>query len=157
MLGTRSRGRKRVLVLDVDRPEVVAAYRAADLFMFGSLLECSPIVLFEAAAARTPFITTACGNAAEIASWTGSGVVVDSHIRADGTVRASPDLMASHIERLWHDGDERAAMAEAGYRAWTHKFTWERITEAYEDLYARVAGKAVSTAATADHRGRNNR
>ena len=58
-----SLGRKQILLLDLPRKDVVAAYHAADLFVFGSQVECSPLVLFEAMASKTPFITVACGNA----------------------------------------------------------------------------------------------
>src|SRR5439155_1573804 len=58
-------GKKRVLLLNPPRNEVLSAYHAADLFVFGSTIECSPIVLFESAASRTPFVTSDCGNAAE--------------------------------------------------------------------------------------------
>ena len=44
--------RKRVRILDVPRAEVLAAYAAADLFAFGSEVECSPLVLFEAVGLR---------------------------------------------------------------------------------------------------------
>jgi L-malate glycosyltransferase len=51
--------------------ETVAAYQAADLFLFPSDIERSPVVLFEAMASRTPFLTTAVGNAEEIFGWSG--------------------------------------------------------------------------------------
>ena len=77
-----SRARRRVesepTEPDVDRVrqrEVVEAFFAADLFLFPSLIECSPLVLFEAAAAGTPFIATDVGNSREIAEWTGAGLI----------------------------------------------------------------------------------
>jgi L-malate glycosyltransferase len=133
-----SQGRKRVLLLDVQRAEALAAYEAADLFVFGSHLECSPLVLFEAVASRTPFISTACGNAEEIAAWTGGGVIVPSTRNGDGTVRAEPRAMAGMIEELLRDAGGRRNMAEAGFSAWQERFTWDRITDQYERLYQRL-------------------
>ena len=46
-------GEKKVLLLNPPRYEVVSAFHAADIFVFGSKIECSPIVLFEAMASRT--------------------------------------------------------------------------------------------------------
>jgi glycosyltransferase involved in cell wall biosynthesis len=122
-------GRKKVLLLDPPRKDVVAAYCAADLFVFGSKIECSPIVLFEAAASRTPFLSSACGNAAEIAEWTGSGRVL---------AETTPETMARGIEDLLLDKAQLQAMAEAGFRACRDKFTWQGIAKQYEEIYHRL-------------------
>jgi L-malate glycosyltransferase len=134
----RSGGRKRVGVLDVPRDEVLAAYKAADLFVFGSQVECSPLVLFEAVASGTPFVSTAAGNAEEIAEWTGGGVVVPS-TRDDGLISASPDAFAAEIGRLWDDEEERSRLAASGRSRWLEQFTWDRIAERYEEVYERAA------------------
>jgi glycosyltransferase involved in cell wall biosynthesis len=118
-----SRGRKRVILLDVPRSEVLSAYKAADLFVFCSQVECSPLVLFEAAAAGTPFISTAAGNASEIAEWTGAGVVV------------SQEQVAGEIEKLWGDEPERRRRADEGRAAWLREFTWDEIATRYERVY----------------------
>ena len=132
-------GHKRVRVLDSPRTEVLAAYAAADLFVFGSQVECSPLVLFEAVASGTPFISTAAGNAAEIAEWTGGGVVVPSTKR-DGLVNANPDAVAAEVGRLWDDEGERSRLAETGRSRWLEGFTWDRIADRYEAVYERAAG-----------------
>src|SRR4051812_20558489 len=139
-LSTRvaSRGSKRVRVLDVPRDEVLAAYGAADLFVFGSQVEASPLVLFEAAASGTPFISTAAGNAEEIAEWTGAGVVVPSK-RRDGLVTAGAEPFAAELTRLWDDGVGRLRLAESGPSRWLAEFTWDRIAERYESVYERAA------------------
>jgi glycosyltransferase involved in cell wall biosynthesis len=133
-----SRGRKRVIVLDVPRDEVLAAYKAADLFVFGSQVECSPLVLFEAAASATPFVSVGCGNAAEIAEWTGGGVVVASAKR-DGRVVAEPEVLAAEITRLCRDRAGRDRLGESGHARWLRDFTWDRIAARYESVYERAA------------------
>jgi glycosyltransferase involved in cell wall biosynthesis len=134
----RGRGGKRVKLLDPPREEVLAAYKAADLFLFGSQVECSPLVLFEAAASGTPFVSVAAGNAAEIAEWTGAGAVVPSSRLADGRVTAAPEALSAAISRLWEEPGTRRGMAEAGREAWLREFTWERIAGRYEDAYTEV-------------------
>jgi glycosyltransferase involved in cell wall biosynthesis len=131
----RSSGQKKVLLLNLPRPEVVAAFQAADLFVFGSQVEYSPLVLFEALASRTPFVTTACGNAQEIAARSGGGVVVESYEQSSGFVNAHPQVMAQSIEALINNPAERQRMAESGYKAWQERFTWDLITEEYERVY----------------------
>ena len=136
-LGTR--GRRRVILLDPPRDEVLAAYRAADLFVLGSQVEASPLVLYEAAASATPFVSVACGNAAEIAEWTGGGVVVPS-ARREGRVTAAPEALAAEITRIWRDPDAKRRLGEAGRASWLRNFTWDRIAERYERAYLRSAG-----------------
>ncbi len=136
-----SLGRKRVLLLDVPRSETLAAYKAADLFLFGSQLECSPLVLFEAVASKTPFISTACGNAEEIATWTGGGVIVPSKQSGNGTITAEVRAMAMIIEELLFDQHRRETMAEAGFNAWREQFTWGHVADQYERLYETLVEK----------------
>ena len=133
-----TRGRKRLIVLDTPRQQLLAAYKAADLLVFGSQVECSPLVLFEAAAAGTPFISTAAGNAGEIAEWTGGGVVVPSE-RRDGRVHADPDAFAAEVTRLWGDEAARQGLAARGRERWLERFTWDRIADQYEAVYLRMA------------------
>jgi L-malate glycosyltransferase len=134
------RGRKRVIVMDAPREEVLAAYKAADMFVFGSQLECSPLVLFEAAASRTPFISTEAGNASEIAEWTAGGVVVPSE-RRNGRFHASPGAFAFELTRLWNDVSARRRLAERGRERWLQDFTWDRIAGRYESVYLRLSAE----------------
>jgi len=131
-------GRKHVLLLNPPRPDVVAAYHTADLFVFGSNIECSPLVLFEAMASKTPFATVGCGNAEEIVDWSHGGVLVSTNQRPDGMVDAEPEAMARAIEDLILNPDQRRHLAESGYRAWLKRFTWERIAAEYERLYKSI-------------------
>jgi L-malate glycosyltransferase len=131
----RSRGGKRVILLDPPREEVLAAYKAADLFVFGSQVECSPLVLFEAAASGTPFVSVAAGNAAEIAEWTGGGIVVPSKRLADGGFTAAPEAFAEEITRLSADRGARESLSERGRAAWLGDYTWDRIAVSYEQAY----------------------
>jgi glycosyltransferase involved in cell wall biosynthesis len=140
-----SRGRRRALLLDPARDGVIDAYFAADLFMFGSQIECSPLVLFEAAAAGLPFVTVPAGNSAEIAEWTGGGVAVDAP-RIDGKVVGDPDRLAAAASALLADAPRRAAMGAAGRAAWRERYSWEKVTDGYEQLYARLAGPAAPPA-----------
>jgi glycosyltransferase involved in cell wall biosynthesis len=134
-----SLGKKRVLLIHPSRPVVVAAYQAADLFVFGSRVEASPLVLFEAMASRTAFLSTACGNAEEIISWGNSGRLVPTFHLSNGWVDAKVDDFANAIEVLWSEPEERKQMAQNGYEVWKERFTWEKVTAEYERLFRLVA------------------
>ncbi|HSH65442.1 MAG TPA: glycosyltransferase family 4 protein, partial [Bacteroidia bacterium] len=60
---------KKYIITLLNRQDTVAAHKAADLFLFPSQIECSPIVLFEAMAGKTPFLSTDVGNVREIIEW----------------------------------------------------------------------------------------
>jgi glycosyltransferase involved in cell wall biosynthesis len=94
------------------------------------------LVLFEALASRTPFVTSACGNAEEIIQWTHGGVAVPTiEKKSDGTIRTDVGTMARAIEELISDDQKLHQLANAGYRSWRERFTWEKIAIQYEELY----------------------
>ena len=136
-------GRKRVILLDPPRSELVAAYQAADLFVFASNIEYSPLVLFEAMASHTPFLSNACGNAAEIAGWSKGGIIVETEPWTFGRVKTKPEILARAIKDLLKKPDLRQQMANAGYAAWQERFTWEKIAREYEELYMSLLEKRV--------------
>lgn len=114
-------GRRNILFLEqIPRNMVVSAYHEADLFVYGSRTEVFPLVILEAMASKTPFITTDCGNVRELPG----GVVV-----------TSVDDMAERMRELAMKGHDWRSLAEAGRRAWEKKYRWERIVDQYEQLY----------------------
>lgn len=162
------RCRKRILVTSLSRNDTVAAYQSADIFLFPSNIECSPIVLFECMASRTPFLVTDVGNSAEIIEWSdGAGVLLPSAPpsflprygtlldrirekirillgRADDFTAARASLPGSSalLAALCRDADRRRHMAQKGFLSWQKRFTWEGIAREYESLYLRlVKGK----------------
>ena len=52
----------------IERDEIVDAYKRSDIFLFTSRIECSPLVIFESAAAGLPFFSLKVGNTEEISS-----------------------------------------------------------------------------------------
>lgn len=90
----------------------------ADLFLFPSNVECSPIVLFECMASRTPFLATDVGNATEIIALSGGGVCLPTKIARNGESRATIRESAPLLEELSEDSERRRSMAESGFRTW---------------------------------------
>jgi len=107
---------------DIDRQDVLAAYHEADIFLFGSEKECSPLVIVEAKASRTPFVSTDCGNVRE---WKG-GVV------------CAPEKMAVYANRILDEEVIHRSFAEDGWKEWKEKLTWESVIDRYEQLYSRL-------------------
>jgi L-malate glycosyltransferase len=126
---------KRLIVTGLARADTIAAYQQADLFLFPSNIECSPVVLFECMASRTPFLTTDVGNAAEIIRWSGAGRLLPTTKTPKGISHADTARSVGILEEIYADKQVRAAMGEAGFAAWKERYTWEGIAKQYEQLY----------------------
>ncbi|MBL7982741.1 MAG: glycosyltransferase family 4 protein [Flavobacteriales bacterium] len=127
--------RKRIVFLELDRARTVDALKQADLFLFPSNVECSPIVLFEAMAAGVPFLSSRAGNAAEIVAWSNGGWTMPGH--RDAQQRERPDIAAGArmLEEILHDPAKRKEAAQAGHQAWRERFTWRHIAGQYISAY----------------------
>lgn len=129
---------KKVMITSLKREETVAAYKTADLFLFPSNVECSPIVLFECMAAKTAFLTTDVGNAAEIVKWSDAGIVLPTTIDKNGRSYANIDGSVEALNNLYDNDDKRKRLAENGFKTWKEKFGWQVIAKQYEDLYKKL-------------------
>jgi len=129
------KGYKQLIITSLVRSETINAYRQADLVLFPSRIECSPLVLFEAMASKTPFLVTDVGNSKEIISWSKSGLLLPTTINAQGFSYAQINQSAKFLENIYNDKHQREIMAESGYKAWQKQFTWGKITRQYEKLY----------------------
>lgn len=139
----RSRSDIRIMVVDLPRTELVQAYLNSDLFAFASWIEYSPLVLYEAAAAGLPFLSVPVGNAEEIARLTGAGEICPAPRDVHGYTRVEPRVLAEGLSRMAADRSALRAYSEAGRRNWLERYTWERITERYEEILSRlVSGSA---------------
>jgi L-malate glycosyltransferase len=121
------------------RDQVRELLKCADIFVFLSNIEASPLVLFEAAAAGVPFVATAAGNSAEIAKWTGGGIIVKTHGQPNGRVKADLKNSIWQITRLALNKRRRQKLGQTGHRSWQAKFTWAKLTKDYLMLYEDLA------------------
>lgn len=127
--------KKRLLVKDLPRPQLVAAYKAADLFLFPSNIEASPLVLFEAMASKLPFLTADVGNTKEIIRWSGGGLLLPTTKDELGFSHVDIDGSSEMLEAQYKNRSVSKKLGEIGYRVWRKKFTWEIITKEYESIY----------------------
>lgn len=126
---------KSILVKEVDRDKTIASYLEADLFLFPSNVECSPLVLFECMASKTPFLTSDVGNTREIISWCNSGILLPTNKLNNGWGFVNAKKSAGILETIISDKKSLNLMKVSGYNAFILKFTWERIAKEYEGLY----------------------
>lgn len=129
---------KQLKIISLSREETVAAYKAADLFLFPSNIECSPLVLFECLASQTPFLATDAGNVAEIIEWSDGGRLLPTCKDRRGFSRVDIIKAVPMLEEVIENHAQREVMRAAGYKAWLERFTWEKIVEQYEQVYSRL-------------------
>lgn len=101
----------------VSTTELLAAYQAADLFVFPSVAEGFAQVLLESLACGLPILSTTHTAAPDLIEEGQQGFVVDPR---------RPDLLAERIAwALTHRGQLTAMRAEA--RRCAERFTWQRF------------------------------
>ena len=127
--------RKKIIIADLSRDETIKLYNEADLFLFPSNIECSPIVLFECLASKTPFLTTDVGNAKEIISWTNSGVLISTINSSNGFKTVDIDFAVKILEESIDNIRMLKNNSLKSYELFLEKYTWEKISKQYEELY----------------------
>ena len=137
----QSQANKRVLVTNLPRKELTQAFMAADLFVFASNIEYSPLVLFEAAAAGTPFLSVNVGNATEIAQWTGAGIICPSSIDAKGYTKVDEKVLAKTMAALMEQKERLKSLGAIGKRNWQDHYKWENIVRQYEHTFEQLVLK----------------
>jgi len=111
--------------------EMPALYLAADLFVAPSCWEDpSPLVLYEAAAAGLPAVSTKRGGIPEIVQDGVTGWLVDD--------AADTDQLADAISTLLADEDQRQEMGERARQLAEERFSWDYVAERTAEVYHRV-------------------
>lgn len=114
--------RRGVPVLEgYSRQNTIEAFLDADIFLFGSKVECAPLVMYESFASKTLFITTECGNVKDY-----SDIVCLVNTRSEALDIVNDFL--KHPERF-------QGRLEEGYRWFLRELNWEAISLRYEELY----------------------
>ncbi|MDD3012241.1 MAG: glycosyltransferase family 4 protein [Candidatus Gastranaerophilales bacterium] len=129
--------KKQFIVGEFSRERTVALYQEADLFLFPSNIECSPIVLFECMASKTPFLTSDVGNSAEIISWSNAGELLPTTKQTElfGLTFVDIEKSVRILENIFKDYEKRKLYAQNGFKSWKEKFSWEKIAKEYEKMY----------------------
>ncbi len=103
----------------VSFPELLAAYREADLFVFPSLAEGFAHVLLESLASGLPILSTTRTAAPDLIEEGRQGFIVEPR---------RPDLLAARIEWALQNRQQLNEMQLAA-RSCAEQFTWERFQQ----------------------------
>jgi glycosyltransferase involved in cell wall biosynthesis len=113
-----------VRLIDGSAPRAVAqALAAADLFLFTSRVECAPLVILEAMAAGTPWVSFDVGNVSEL----------------DGGIVAGGPRELNEAAGEILDG-RRPELGPQGRTAWETNHRWEDVVGRYESTFQSVLG-----------------
>jgi len=118
----------------LGRKENVSNYlNASDIFILASLWEGLPIALLEAMACGLPVVATNVGGIPEVIKDGLSGFLVDSK---------NSIMLAEKIEYLLNlNIESRKEMGTEGRKIVEEKFSLEKMTENYENLYEELLDK----------------
>jgi glycosyltransferase involved in cell wall biosynthesis len=134
----KTRNKQIIVKNSLPRPDVISAYKSADLFLFPSRIDCSPVVLFECLASRTPFLSTDVGNSREIIQWSNAGELLPTLHGNDGFCKADISGSVEKLEQLYHNPKKLKEYADNGYHAYKERFTWEKVARMHESVYKKL-------------------
>jgi len=123
---------KRIIFSNLKRDELISLFFEADLFLFASHIEYSPLVIFECLAAGLPFLSVPVGNVGEIVKWSGAGVMCHDVKTIKRRVFVNTDTFASQLEKLSNDKEQLIKLSIAGRESWAQKFNWMVISKKLE-------------------------
>lgn len=123
---------KHFLMTDMSRSELISAFFSANLFVFASYIEYSPLVLFESVAAGLPFLSVPVGNAEEIVTWTRGGEICAAERDSAGHTLVSPEVLAQAMTQLAKSPERLSQLGLQGRENWKKCHTWEKIVSQYE-------------------------
>ena len=126
---------KKAIICDLSRTELIRCYFEANLFVFASKIEYSPLVLFEACAAGLPFLSVPVGNAQEIVDWTGGGEICAASLDNQNFTQVAPRVLAEKMQQLLENPRLLASLGQSGRRAWETHFNWDYLIAKYEALF----------------------
>jgi glycosyltransferase involved in cell wall biosynthesis len=129
--------KKKVIFANLEREELIRLFFNADLFLFASHIEYSPLVIFECLAAGLPFLSIPVGNVDEIIKWSGGGILCPGKKSKEGFSSVEPLAFSKEIRKLSLDTEKRNRLSASGRQAWLENFTWESITNRIENLATR--------------------
>jgi L-malate glycosyltransferase len=108
------------------RDDVHDILESIDLFILPSLSEGLSIAILEAMRARLPILATQVGGNPEIITNKHNGLLVPSK---------DSDSLSDAIQLLYKDSEFSNEIAENTYKTLTEKFTLDKVTQSYWDLY----------------------
>jgi glycogen synthase len=118
----------------LPKPDLIALYSHAAVFVCPSVYEPFGIINLEAMACETPVVASKVGGIPEIVVPGETGILVPIETEGQGSVEPrDPDVfardLAAAVNLLMSEPARRAEMGKASRRRVLEKFSWRRIAE----------------------------
>ena len=130
----------------LSKPDVIALYTHASVFVCPSVYEPFGIINLEAMACETPVVASAVGGIPEIVVDGGTGLLVPFAAEGGGSPEprdadAFSRALADAVNALMADPARRAAMGRAARARVLASFSWRSIAAATLDFYRDVLAR----------------
>ena len=127
----------------VTRPEAIALYSGAQVFVCPSIYEPFGIINLEAMACGTPVVASAVGGIKEVVVDGETGFLVKLSQMSESPFEATDPEgfafdLAAQINRLMSDPELASSMGAAGRKRAEEFFGWDAIARKTERLYQKV-------------------
>jgi glycosyltransferase involved in cell wall biosynthesis len=113
-----------------DKTHLHAFYERADIFVSPSMWEGFGLTILEAMITKTPVIASNHGGILSIIKHNVNGFLV--------SIRSVKDL-AKSVNLLLEDEELRKKIGNEAYKTVLEYFTWEKVTDQFEELYRKNA------------------
>jgi len=128
------------------KPDAIALYSHADVFVCPSVYEPFGIINLEAMACETPVVASAVGGIPEIVVPGETGLLVPFAAEGDGSPEprdpaAFSRALADAVNALMADADRRRRMGVAARERVLARFSWRRIAELTLEFYRELIGE----------------
>lgn len=117
-----------ILKTNLQRKEVVSAIKEADILVSTSVKEANSIVILEAMAAKTPWVSFNVGSVSK---------------NEGGVIVRNEKHMAEQICELLIDHKKRLHLGRLGRQRVNEFHSWDKIISLYEKEYLSVIGKFI--------------
>lgn len=118
---------------DIERQDTLDALNSADVFLFPSQQEVSPLVLLETMAAGKPWISLDVGNATDLqGGFCIPAPVINSMRQFDSNIS---NIFLNRLQQLLDNPDVCNRMGELGKKQIIEQYDWKMIKHLYKDIF----------------------
>ena len=126
-----------IILTDISREDVIDAFIDADVFLFPSQKEVAPLVILEAMASKTPWVSLPVGNTRELK---GGIIVANENISIVNMSYIFTDLVqkrfSDSVYKILSDNELSCKLASEGYDNVVSNYSWDKVKVMYNKFFS---------------------